>query len=163
MNRKMRRFRQKLSDEQTIEILERNTNGTLALIDDEGYPYALPISYVYDDGKIYFHSAVTGHKIDAIRANPVASFAVIDQDEILPEKFTTCFKSAVCFGRIRILEDRDEMIAALDRLARKYSPNVSAELKEAEIAGAINRVTIIELDIEEMSGKQGKELLSQNA
>ena len=89
MFREMRRFKQLLPQETAIEILNRNTSGTLALIGDNDYPYAVPISYVYIDGKLYFHSAKSGHKIDAIIKHEKASFCVIDQDHIVPEKYTT--------------------------------------------------------------------------
>ena len=80
--RPMRRHRQQLTDNDCIGILERATAGTLALLGDDGYPYAVPISFVYHEGCIYFHSAVEGHKVDAIRRNEKASFCVIDQDEV---------------------------------------------------------------------------------
>lgn len=89
MFREMRRSKQQLPREVAVEILERNTSGVLALSGDEGYPYAVPMSYVYAEGKIYFHSAKNGHKIDAIQRNEKASFCVIDQDQIIPEKYTT--------------------------------------------------------------------------
>ena len=65
--REMRRKRQQLAEEESIAILEKATAGTLALLGDNDYPYAVPISYVYHDGKLYFHSALAGHKVDAIR------------------------------------------------------------------------------------------------
>ena len=78
--RSMRRKRQQLSEKENISILQKATAGTLALLGDNGYPYAVPISYVYADGKLYFHSALSGHKIDAIRNCDKASFCVIAQD-----------------------------------------------------------------------------------
>ena len=62
----MRRKRQQLSEEESIRILQKSTAGTLALLGDNDYPYAVPISYVYNKGKLYFHSALSGHKVDAI-------------------------------------------------------------------------------------------------
>lgn len=60
--REMRRKRQHLSQAESISILERTTSGTLALLGDGGYPYAVPVSYVYADGRLYFHSYRTGER-----------------------------------------------------------------------------------------------------
>ena len=83
--RQMRRMRQQLSKEESIGILRKSTAGTLALLGDNDYPYAVPISYVYADGNLYFHSALSGHKVDAIRKCDKASFCVIEQDDVQPE------------------------------------------------------------------------------
>ena len=89
MFREMRRKLQLLDEKESIALLERGTAGVLALSGDEGYPYAVPISYVYNDSKIFFHSAVSGHKIDAIKNSDKASFCVIAQDHIVPKEYTT--------------------------------------------------------------------------
>lgn len=68
MFRKMRRFKQELSREESIGILESNTSGVLGLMGDDEYPYTVPLSYVYDDDKIYFHSGREGHKVSVIKA-----------------------------------------------------------------------------------------------
>ena len=78
--REMRLRKQELSRQKVADILHKGTSGVLALLGDNDYPYAVPISYVYDDGKIYFHSAKNGHKIDAIQRTAKASFCVIDKD-----------------------------------------------------------------------------------
>ena len=78
--REMRRKKQALSQQEVADILHKRTSGVLALLGDNDYPYAVPISYVYDDGKIYFHSVKSGHKIDAIQRTTKASFCVIDKD-----------------------------------------------------------------------------------
>ena len=96
--RDMRRKRQLLSEEDSIDILTKATAGTLALLGDNDYPYAVPISYVYQERKLYFHSALAGHKVDAIRKCDKASFCVIDKDEVHPEKYTTYFRSVIAFG-----------------------------------------------------------------
>ena len=80
MFRELRRNKQLLSQEQSVSILEKGTAGVLALSGDEGYPYAVPISYVYKDNRIFFHSAVSGHKIDAVKRSDKVSFCVIDRD-----------------------------------------------------------------------------------
>ena len=76
--REMRRGGQQLSRQEAIAILETGQTGVLAVSGDEGYPYAVPVSYVYLDDTIFFHSATTGHKIDAIKRDSRVSFCVID-------------------------------------------------------------------------------------
>lgn len=104
MFREMRRKRQQLGEEETLGILERGSHGVLALAGDGGYPYALPISYVYDRGKLYFHGAKKGHKLDAIARCSKASFCVVERDEVVPEEYTTYFRSVIAFGTITLLE-----------------------------------------------------------
>ena len=95
--REMRRKRQQLAEEESIAILEKVTAGTLALLGDNDYPYAVPISHVYHERKLYFHSALAGHKVDAIRKCDKASFCVIEKDDVQPEKYTTFFRSVIAF------------------------------------------------------------------
>lgn len=158
MFREMRRNKQLLSDEESIEILKSATSGVLALLGDDEYPYAVPISYVYDDSKIYFHGAKTGHKIDAIKRCDKASFCVIDQDEIMPEEYTTYFKSVIVFGKVRILENEKEISAAIEKLAIKYHPKDSEENRSEVIAREWKPLCMIEFSIEHMTGKEAIEL-----
>lgn len=158
--RNMRRFKQQLSIEDTIAIFKNGTSGVLALSGDDDYPYAVPISYVYADEKLIFHSAKSGHKIDAIRRNHKASFCVIDQDQIVPEKYTTCFRSAIAFGTIRILEDLEEIRAAVYILAAKYRPG-HEEDREKEITGGLGNVCVFVMDIDSMTGKEAIELVRE--
>lgn len=123
MFREMRRKRQMLSTDECIEILNKGTSGVLALLGDNDYPYAVPISYVYCNSKIYFHGAKSGHKIDAIKKCSKASFCVIDQDNIVPEEYTTYFRSVIAFGNIHIMENETEIRKAIECLAKKYYPN----------------------------------------
>ena len=69
MFRTMRRKAQQLSREESEQILRDVTSGVLAVYGDDGYPYAVPVSHAYAEGKIMFHCAREGHKIDAIRRN----------------------------------------------------------------------------------------------
>ena len=156
----MRRKRQQLSDEESIGILQRATSGTLALLGDNGYPYAVPISYVYSDGKLYFHSALSGHKVDAIRKCDKASFCVIDQDDVKPERYTTFFRSVIAFGRIHIIEDETEKLAIARILGNRYNPNREEALQK-EIESGLSRMLAIRFDIEHLAGKQAVELVKQ--
>lgn len=156
--RKMRRFRQQLTESDNIAILESSTSGTLALLGDNGYPYAIPISFIYHNYKVYFHSAKTGHKIDAIRNHEKASFCVIAEDDIHPSEFTTYFRSVIAFGKIRIVESDDERLIAATLLGKKYNPCDNSELYE-EIEKGLSHMLILRLDIEHMSGKEAIELV----
>lgn len=158
MFQEMRRSKQLLTEQACIAILERGTSGVLALLGDDDYPYALPISYVYSHGKLYFHSAKSGHKIDAIRKCNRASFCVIDQDLVAPEEYTTYFRSVIAFGTLRILEDPLEIREAIGALAFKYHPEDTAENRGRTIAGAQNAFSILELSIAHMTGKEATEL-----
>lgn len=162
MFRKMRRFKQQLPQQTAIEILERNTSGVLALSGDDGYPYAVPMSYLYADGKIYFHSAKSGHKIDAIRRNGKASFCVIDQDQIVPEKYTTYFRSVIVFGRMCLVEDVEDMRRIAAMLAMKYSSDFKEEIPK-EIDSSIQNMAILELTIDHITAKEAIELVKQRS
>jgi len=158
--REMRRKRQQLSDEESVGILQKATSGTLALLGDNGYPYAVPISFVYNDGCLYFHSALSGHKVDAIRNCDKASFCVIQQDEVIPEEYTTYFKSVIAFGRIHIIEDEAEKLQTAKMLGNRYNPNHDESLQK-EIESGFTRMLMIRLDIEHLSGKEAIELTKQ--
>ena len=159
MKREMRRIKQLLSEEKTVEIMKRNTAGVLALLDDDDYPYAVPISYVYADGKVYMHSARQGHKVDAVRNHEKASFCVIDKDRIVPEEYTTYFRSAIAFGKVRLVEDAEEKKKAAELLGRKYYPGDTMENLIKVIDEAEKRFLVIALDIEHMTGKEAIELV----
>lgn len=159
MFREMRRSRQQLSADETAEILKNASSGVLAVSGDDGYPYAVPLSYVYDGEKIYFHCAVTGHKIDAIRREPKVSFCVIAEDCILPEKFTTVFASVIAFGRAEIITDDEEKRAALMKLAEKYSPGVPKA--DEEIRGSWDHVCVVGITVEHLTGKEAIEKTKQ--
>ena len=158
--RDMRRKRQQLSEAESISILEKSTAGTLALLGDGNYPYAVPISYVYKDGKLYFHSALTGHKVDAIRNCDKASFCVIEQDDVQPKKYTTFFRSVIAFGKIHIIEDESEKLDAARMLGNRYNPNDDESLRQ-EMEKGFSRMLMIRLDIEHLTGKEAIELVKK--
>lgn len=159
MFREMRRGKQLLSKEDTAAVMNRCTNGVLACLGDEDYPYAVPLSYVYFNGKIYFHSAKAGHKIDAIMKNPKVSFSVIDEDTIVSEEYTTYFRSVIAFGRARIAEG-DERLEAFKALVEKYSGNQQEEAKHKKIAECTQSY-IIAIDIEHITGKEAIEYINK--
>ena len=161
MFREMRRKQQQLTFEKCKTILENSSSGVLALEGDNGYPYTVPLSYVYNGSKIFFHCAKNGHKIDSIKRNCKASFCVVERDEIVPEEYTTYFRSVIVFGKVRILENDDEKLKAINALALKYNPNDSEQSRNMTINREYNRLCIIELSIEHMTGKEAIELVNK--
>ena len=108
MFRKMRRKNQQLSQGEAIEILQTWPTGIMGVIGDDGYPYTVPLNYVFSDDKLFFHCAKEGHKIDSIRKNDKVAFCVIEKDEVVSKAFATKFRSVVVFGRARILTEDGE-------------------------------------------------------
>ena len=156
----MRRKRQALSGEECAAVLDRGTSGVLALYGEEGYPYAVPLSYAWDGEKLYFHCAKSGHKMDAVRRNSRASFCVIDQDQVVPEEYTSYFRSVIVFGTMRILEDDEEKRAAVEKIALKYAPDDSVENRESVIEREWKALGMLELTVDHMTGKEAIELVS---
>lgn len=157
MFREMRRKKQLLSKEAVEAVLSRNTNGVLACLGDEDYPYAVPLSYAYLGGKLYFHTAKSGHKVDALKKHTKASFAVVDEDTIVSAEYTSYFRSVIVFGRIRFAEG-EERTEGLRALVEKYSGDQPEEAKRKEIAEC-TQADIMILIPEHVTGKEAIELV----
>lgn len=157
MFREIRRSKKQiLKADECEEILGKATSGVLCVLGDDDYPYGVPISYAYDDGRIYFHGMPAGHKMDAMKKHDKASFTVIDTDMVVPEKYTTYYRSVIVFGRMRILEEPEEKVQALLKLVDKYS----ADHREGgieEINGKLKAVCVFVLEAEHISGKEAIE------
>ena len=158
--REMRRKRQLLTEAESIDILKNATSGVLALMSDDDYPYAVPLSYLYADGRLYFHSALTGHKVDAIRKHPKASFCVVAQDEIHSERFTTFYRSVIAFGRVHVIDDENEKVTTAKLFGQRYNPHDKQGLTQ-ELKDGLPRMLIIRFDIEHLTGKEAIELVKQ--
>lgn len=154
--RKMRRFKQELNEKETLEILANGKTAILGVIGDYGYPYTVPVNYVYENGKINFHCAKTGHKLDAIRQCDKISLCVIEKDDIIKEELTTYFRSVIVFGRTRILETDEEIFNAAEVFGLKY--NEDKEAVDKEIRREWNALCCVEITIEHMTGKEAIEL-----
>jgi nitroimidazol reductase NimA-like FMN-containing flavoprotein (pyridoxamine 5'-phosphate oxidase superfamily) len=140
--------------DETAAIMRSCTHGVLACWGDDGYPYAVPVNYVYADEKIYFHSAAVGHKIDAVARSPKVSFAVVAEDTIVSEEFTSHFRSAIAFGTARVAHGAERLFAFRE-LARKYSGDQPDADRERAIADC--PALIVAIDVAHLTGKQAKE------
>lgn len=151
MFRDMRRFKQALTQEQCIEILKNEPRGVLALHGDEGYPYAIPMNHIYIDGKLYFHCAKAGHKIDAVNRDNKVSFCVMDKGYRRDGEWALNINSVVVFGRISTVSDPQFAVEVIRKLGLKYYPN--PEDVESEINTHMSRAQILQLTIDHMTGK----------
>ena len=152
MWREMRRKKQQLTQQECEAVLAAGKHGILAVLGDEGYPYTVPLDFLYRDGKLYFHGAREGHKLDALRRCNKVSFCVMDEGYRREGEWALNIRSVVVFGRVRILPWDEPGIGELLRaLGNRYNPD-PADV-EKEIRGHIHRVQMLELTIEHMTGK----------
>ena len=147
----MARKKQALTKEECEEILINEPRGVLAVLGDNGYPYALPINHYYENGVLYFHSGNSGHKIDAIKACSKASFCVYDKGCRKPGDWALNIKSVIVFGKIEIIENKTEALDICVKLSRKFTNDEEYISKEVERSGA--GVLCFKLIPEHMTGK----------
>lgn len=157
MFRPMRRKKRELSDDLAKKLLHVERRGVLAVNGDEGYPYAVPINYVYDEDaqRIYFHGARAGHKFDALTACNKVCFTVYGNESIRKETWAPFVQSVVVFGRCHMVEERTRSMALLRLLARKYFPD--EQLIDAEMMRSGEAAQVYEIEIEHLSGKEVQE------
>ena len=151
MFRKMRRYKQELPEDECINILENEKRGVLAVLGDDDYPYTVAMNHVLFNGKLYFHCAKEGHKIDAIDKTDKVSYCVMDDGVKLDDNWWYTFRNVVVFGRISKVSDDNLIDKILYMMGEKF--NATAEYMAAEMKSARDRVQILELNIEHMSGK----------
>lgn len=157
MFRAIRKKKNALNLEATHALLLSSRRGILAVNGDDGYPYAIPINYVYDKDaqKIYFHGARTGHKVDALHACNQVCFTVYGNETVKEEPWAPLVQSVVVFGRCHLVADGERATMLLKKLAMKYYPN--EQMADAEIARAGKAAQIFEIEIEHLSGKEVQE------
>lgn len=155
MTRAMRRFKQQLPAKEVERILRTGKYCVMAVSGDDDYPYTVPVNYVYDGASIYIHSAAQGHKIDALKRNPKCSLCIVDKDDVIPEEFTSYFRSVIVFGKADFVESMEDKVNVLRLLGDKYSPSIDPD---AEISRFIKTVCIIRINIDSVTGKEAIEL-----
>jgi len=146
----------KMSEENTLNTLKQGEFGILSLnCTENGYPYGIPINYVYFDNNLYFHCGKIGQKLEIIEKNNKACFTMTADVKVLPEKQSTIYKSVIAFGKCFIVEN-DEKEALLLRFGHHFAPKtpqiVSENVKKHSIFA-----NIIKFEIEYISGKQRTE------
>ena len=150
--RQMRRSRQELTPEECGQVLERQTSGVLAVLGDEGYPYAVPLSYVYENGKLYFHCAKAGRKLENIQQNPHVCLTFAKLRLVDGENFTTRYESVIAEGTAAIIEEETEKRHALQLLCRRYTQHSDEEI-DAYIQHYFAQTGVVRIDLESISAK----------
>ena len=157
MFRPMRKKKYALDEADAKRLLHEARRGTLAVNGEDGYPYAFPINYYYDEaaGKIYFHGGHVGHKVDPLKADDRICFTIWGNETVRDEAWAPYLQSVVLFGRCRLLPDDAEAVALLKRFAMKYYP--SEALVEEAIAASTKPAQMFEITIEHLTGKIAQE------
>lgn len=150
----LRRKDRATSEEEAMRILTDAEYGVLATVDAQGQPYGVPLNFCVMTGAIYFHCAKTGHKIDNISANPKASFSVVGKTRVLPADFGTLYESAIAFGELFEVHDKEKQ-QALEGLLLKYSHNFLQEGRQYIDAMAA-KTRVFKLSLQTLSGKSRK-------
>jgi nitroimidazol reductase NimA-like FMN-containing flavoprotein (pyridoxamine 5'-phosphate oxidase superfamily) len=162
--RGLRRVDRRISSDEAEEILCKSDTGFLGLIGDNGYPYVVPLNYVYDVSarRIYFHSAREGHKLNALKANEKVCFTVVGKAKVLPDALSTAYESAIFFGRASLVEGAEKE-DALWKLLRKYvlgtgkdaaGMSQSTEAVSEYLANNASRAVVVRIDVEHITGKK---------
>ncbi len=154
MFRAMRLKDQQLDEDRVSEILNTCTNGVLSVKGDNGYPYGVPLSYAYADGKIYFHCSKEGYKVELLKADPKVSFTVISQDNIIPEAYNTLYVSVIAFGTVRLIDDPEEMRKTHIHIVKKYSKGYEKGGMEY-LDAAMDKINMAEITIDHITGTAG--------
>ncbi len=157
MFREMRRKKQQLEREECLRILREEKHGVLSLLGDGGYPYGVPMSHLWsdEDGRLFFHCAKEGHKLDAAAGCGKASFCVLDGGVREEGDWPVTYRSVVAFGRIGIVEDEGKKREICTRLCAKFTDDPA--YAEKELAASFGSVCCLELVPEHMTGKRVKE------
>ena len=155
MFREMRRKKQVLPESDCLSILDRGTAGVLALSGDDGYPYAVPISYVREGDTLYFHCAQEGRKLELLRRFPQVCVTFVGDDRpafVPPAMYTTYFQSAIVTGTASEVTDPEEKTAALRALCQKLTPE-HMDSFEAAVKTSLAVTAVWKIHMEDITGK----------
>lgn len=156
MYKEIRRKDRALDDASAYAVLMNSAYGVLSTVDNHNQPYGAPVSYAVVDHSIFIHSATQGHKLENIMSNNKVCFCVVGKTELLPGKFSTKYESAIVFGTASIVDSENQKREALKAILAKYSPD-HLEAGEKYINKLFDKVTVIKVSIDHMTGKSRKE------
>lgn len=149
----MRRRDRAISDAEAMRLLETCEYGILSTVGPENTPYGVPLSPVLLEGKLYFHCALTGRKVDNLRHCPQVSFAAVGPTKpIYDGGFSTYFECVIASGTMDEVTDAEEKHRALYALAEKYLPD-HMDKADGDIRKSFKATAVYCLTIESVTGK----------
>ena len=155
----MRRKDREESVNFALRIIDQCEYGVAALCTQDGTPYAVPLSLVRIDKKLYFHCALEGQKIDYLRKNPKISISFVGSNQAATDKFTTYYQSATISGTAHDITEENEKIIALRALCEKLTPaNMTGNNFERAIAKSLTVTGIWCVEMETITGKAKKRI-----
>ncbi|NPV93198.1 MAG: pyridoxamine 5'-phosphate oxidase family protein [Firmicutes bacterium] len=152
----MRKKEKEVTDQTAIEAIIQDAAVCRLGLVDNGEPYIVPMNFGYSNGRLFFHSAKEGRKLDVIRSSSRVCFELESGVEVIgaekPCGWTTRFSSVIGYGRAYIVEDAEEKKAGLDVIMRHYAgpgdfayPPVTLE-----------KTAIILVEVESMTAKRSE-------
>lgn len=156
MFREPRRKDRTISLEEGKQILAENTWGVLGTVSDDGYPYTVPLSYVYaeDENAVYFHCGREGHKVENIERSNRVSFTVVGKTQVQPELFSTLYESVIVFGKcIQVFDD--DKLRAFIKFIEKYNPDGISKVPD-KVRTNGDAVRMYKIEIQHITAKAKK-------
>ncbi len=150
--REMMKKNRQLPAEEAQTLFAKGHHGTLAVNGDDGYPYAVPVNYIYLDGFIYIHSAKKGYKIDALKKDPKVCFSTILSSEIWEEQTTAKFESVIVTGKVEFVADDAERKRVMETFIQRFTPNCK-EIGMAYVEKTLPATQVLKIHVEELKGK----------
>ena len=138
------------------QVMTAAPYATLSLVDESGNPYAVPVSQgAWEQGGcIYFHCALAGKKYELFKNGCAAAMSAVSRAEVVPNKYTVAYASAVAHGRLEVVTSEEERMHAMEVLCRRFDPAAGEKFVDCmKNAGA--RTCVARLTVEEITGKEG--------
>jgi len=154
MFKEMRRSDKMLSNEEMLNIMETAEYGILSTIGEDGFPYGVPLNFVYKDNNIYFHGAKTGHKLDNMEYNSKVSFCVVTDVELIPDDFNTKFKSVIAFGEVEEVSEENKNEVLLLFIEKFSKDFLKSGIEYVKKSGSSAK--IFSINVEHMTAKGKK-------
>lgn len=157
MFRELVRKNKQITDEECLELLEKETRGILSVNGDDGYPYGMPMNHFYnaEDRCIYFHCGRIGHRLDSLKKSDKVSFCVYERGTLEAGDWAYTVRSVIVFGRIEIIDDVDTVSQISRKLCYKFTQDEN--YIQDEIEQYANATLLLKLTPEHICGKRVKE------